>query len=238
MSGTDSSPEKSDETGTPASPPTRGIDPPTSGFGPPPAPDFGVDATRWASNPPAPVNYAAYSASGQPATAPQRASRPWALAAIIAAIVAVFVLVLGIVVFGISSVLTLAGDPGEAAPSSETDDSGQGPMDSGSDSGAVETSLQAMIDEYKTARDNGSLWTSIPDTAYNRTAVSAFLYFLTDMKIAASFGGDTSDYQQRADELERKLLNEEPLGSDISIKLSDRTFTYDGDTGEGGYTNN
>ena len=184
------------------------------------------------------MNYAAYPASGQPATAPQRASRPWALAAIIAAIVAVFVLVLGIVVFGISSVLTLAGDPGEAAPSSETDDSGQAPMDSGSDSGAVETSLQAMIDEYKTARDNGSLWTSIPDTAYNRTAVSAFLYFLTDMKIAASFGGDTSDYQQRADELERKLLNEEPLGSDISIKLSDRTFTYDGDTGEGGYTNN
>lgn len=151
--------------------------------------------------------------------------------------------VFGLVVVGIGSLVSLTGDRGDAAPSSETRDSGQSAPDDGAgdpapSSGSVESSLQATIDEYKLARDNGSLWTTIPDSDFNRTAVSAFLYLLTDLKLAASFGADTSDYLDRADELEQKLLNQEPLGSDISITLSDRTFTYDGDTGEGGYTNN
>jgi hypothetical protein len=155
----------------------------------------------------------------------------------------VLALVIGLVVVGVGSLVRMASDPTEAAPSSETDDSGQG--DSTGDGAdpvpgnqSVESTLQAMIDEYKVARDNGSLWNQIDDTDYNHTALSAFLYLLTDLRLAASFGADTSDYLARANELERKLLNEEPLGTDISIKLSDRTFTYDGDTGEGGYTAN
>ena len=221
--------------------PTRGIDPPTSGYGPPPPHDFGVIANRPTDSPYG-DDVAAPNPS-QPGTPPQPTTSPWVVASIIAAIFAVLVLVLGLVVFGISNVLSLTGDPGGAAPSSGTDDSGQSdpiqnPFDPGPDSAAVETSLQSMIDEYKTARDNGSLWTKIPDSDFNHTAVTAFLYLIIDLKLAASFGADTSDYLERADELERKLLNQEPLGSDISIKLSDRTFTYDGDTGEGGYTNN
>lgn len=224
MSGTDS--------------PQRGIEPPASGYGPPPPPDFGIAKKRRAS--PAPD----VADADVPAAQPR--SRPWAIIAIIAAIVAVFVLVLGLAVVGIGSLLSLSGDPGDpgaAAPSSSIDDPdqsdpGQDLFDPGPSSAAVETVLQAKIDEYKRARDDGSLWTRIPDSTYNRTALSAFLYFLTDLRLAASFGADTSDYLDQANELERKLLNEEPLGSDISIKLEDRTFTYDGDTGEGGYTTN
>jgi len=210
--------------------PTRGIDPPTSGYAPPPPPV---------------VTYAAEPEAVEPATPPQGTTRPWAVTAVVVSFAAVLVLLLGLVVVGVSSLLSLADDSGEAAPSSEIDDSGQsdpsqGQTDPGSNpgSGAVATSLQAMIDEYKTARDNGSLWNTLADTEYNRTALSAFLYLLTDLSLAASFGADTSDYQQQANELEQKLLNGEPLGSDVTIKLSDRTFTYDGDTGEGGYTAN
>lgn len=102
--------------------------------------------------------------------------------------------------------------------------------------GSVEGQLQAMIDDYRDSRADGSLWGRIPKTEFNETAVTAFLYLLTDLKLAASFGADTAEYLDRAAELERKLLAEEPLGTDISITLSDRTFTYDGTTGEGGFT--
>ena len=219
--------------------PTRGIDPPTSGFGPPPTPDFGVVTMPQTDTAQALIE----PVSGPQGIPPQGTSRPWALAAIVAAIVVLAVVVLGLVVVGLGNLVTLAGNPFEAAPSSETEDSGQSspnqdPVDPRPASGAVESSLQAKIDEYKSARDNGALWNRIPDSSFNRTAVSAFLYLLTDLKLAASFGADTSDYLEQADELEQKLLNQEPLGSDISIKLSDRTFTYDGDTGEGGYTAN
>ena len=243
MSGTDSFPETADEPHPPVSPFTRGIEPANSGYGPPPPPDFGVIVPRQADYPHATVDYGTEPVSGTSGTAPQRSSRPWALAAISVSIVVLVAVVFGLVVVGIGSLVSLTGDRGDAAPSSETRDSGQSAPDDGAGdpapgSGSVESSLQATIDEYKSARDNGSLWTTIPDSDFNRTAVSAFLYLLTDLKLAASFGADTSDYLARADELEQKLLNQEPLGSDISITLSDRTFTYDGDTGEGGYTNN
>lgn len=209
---------------------TRGIEPPAFGYGPPPTPDFGVE-------PPALADVAA-PVDVYPAPPPTSARGP--VVAVLAAIVGVLAIVLVLVVIGISSLPPLIDTSGESAPS-DSDDSGQsGPslVDPGSSGGAVEASLQATIDEYKTARDSGTLWATIPDTQFNRTALSAFLYLLTDLKLAASFGADTSDYLEQADELEQKLLNEEPLGSDISIKLSDRTFTYDGETGEGGYTAN
>ena len=232
MSGTDSSPEATDKAGRL---PPRGIEPPAFGYGPPPAPDFGgivkTQAPHAEGYPAGPV---------PPYSPPQRTSFPWAIIVMIAAIAAVVVLLLGLAVAGIGNIVS---DAGESAPSSENDGPGQSapdlnPFDSAPDNGSVESSLQAMIDEYKGARDNGALWKKIPDTDFNRTAVSAFLYFLLDMKLAASMGGDTTDYLVRANDLEQKLLNEEPLGDDISIKLSDRTFTYDGDTGEGGYTAN
>lgn len=105
--------------------------------------------------------------------------------------------------------------------------------------GDIESRLEAKIEQYKTARDDGSLWEQIPATPKNDTAVTAFLFFLTDMKIAASFGVDAStasSYAEEARVLEEKLLAEEPLGSDIEIAFSeDRIFRYDGETGEGGY---
>lgn len=118
--------------------------------------------------------------------------------------------------------------------------------DSGSDApadpdagAAIADRLEAKIDEYKRLRDSGELWQSIPDTEFNRTAVSAFLYFLTDMKVATIWGVDSAtadEYEQRMAMLEERLLAEQPLGDDIEITLEDKVFTYDGETGEGGYT--
>lgn len=235
MTGTDSSPEAADEAS-----PTRGIEPEGASYTPPPPPDFGVVKEEPEEFPQG-VAYGAPAPAWWPPEVPaQRESRPWAIAAIVAVIVGVLIALLWLVAAGIGSVLSLAGDRGEPAPTSVIDNPGQ--SDPGADPApgaeSVETSLQEKIDEYKTARDTGTLWATIPDNEYNRTALSAFLYLLTDLKIAASFGGDTAGYLDRADELVRKLQNQEPLGTDITIKLSDRTFTYDGDTGEGGYTDN
>ncbi len=120
-----------------------------------------------------------------------------------------------------------------SAPSSDPSDAPPA-----TDPGSAEAVIQGKIDEYKAARQDGSLWERIPNTEFNQTAVSAFLYLLTDMKVATIWGGDASEYLGEVEELERKLLAGEPLGSDIRIVLEDRTFTYDGDTGEGGYTDN
>lgn len=103
----------------------------------------------------------------------------------------------------------------------------------------IRDALEAKIDEYRAARESGALWERIPDNDFNRTAVSAFLYLLTDMKVATAWGIDedtAAEYAQEMTDLEERLLAEEPLGSDVTITLSDRTFTYDGSTGEGGYT--
>ncbi|MGN7966212.1 hypothetical protein ACTJKK_09060 [Microbacterium sp. 22179] len=140
------------------------------------------------------------------------------------------------------AVPTSSEDSAPAAPDADDDEiapeeeSSTPPSDTGGESADVV--IQSKIDEYKRARQNGSLWQQIPDNEFNQTAVSAFLYLLTDMKVAAIWGADPSEYLDEVAELERKLLAQEPLGSDIEIILSDRTFTYDGDTGEGGYTDN
>ena len=111
----------------------------------------------------------------------------------------------------------------------------------GESSPEFEEQLQAKIDEYQMARRDGTLWDRIDDTEFNRTAVVAYLYLLTDMKSAAMWGVDDAtgqEYLDRADELEQLLLAEQPLGSDIEIRLTERTFAYDGQTGAGGYTDN
>lgn len=188
----------------------------------------------------------AYGAPAAASSTPRRGTLVVVLIAI--AVIGVLVaLVIGIIPRGL-------GDRGESVPASDSDDSGQTAPDPGDTEaepaepddapslpdtgGSAEATLQNKIDEYKAARTDGSLWERIPDTEFNRTAVSAYLYLMTDMKLAASFGADTSEYLQRAAKLEELLLSEQPLGSDIEIVLSDRTFTYDGDTGEGGYTEN
>jgi hypothetical protein len=122
------------------------------------------------------------------------------------------------------------------APTTEeppSDDSGD------ADASGIADALQAKIDEYKRLRDSGALWESIPDSEFNRTAVSAFLYFLTDMKAATIWGVDEAqaqEYEERMAMLEERLLAQQPLGDDIEITLEDEVFTYDGETGEGGYT--
>lgn len=130
--------------------------------------------------------------------------------------------------------------PSEAPQSDPDSDGSDGSGVSGdADVTAIADTLQAKIDEYKRLRDSGALWQSIPDTEFNRTAVSAFLYFLTDMKVATLWGVDDAqaqEYEERMTMLEERLLAEQPLGDDIQITLEDEVFTYDGETGEGGYT--
>jgi hypothetical protein len=114
----------------------------------------------------------------------------------------------------------------------------------GSSTGSAATigdELQAKIDEYRTARDDGSLWQKIPDNEFNRTAVTAFLYIVTDLKAATIWGvtdEQAREYTAKVAEVEAKLLAQQPLGEDIHIELETRTFDYDGSTGEGGYTDN
>ncbi|MFJ4999257.1 hypothetical protein ACIP5T_13955 [Microbacterium sp. NPDC088619] len=124
-----------------------------------------------------------------------------------------------------------------APPQNESDSDSDGSGDS--DASGIEATLQAKIDEYKRLRDSGALWESIPDNDFNRTAVSAFLYLLTDMKVATLWGADEAqaqEYEERMAMLEERLLAQQPLGDDIKISLEDKVFTYDGETGEGGYT--
>lgn len=107
------------------------------------------------------------------------------------------------------------------------------------DAGDIGGELQAKIDQYKGLRDSGALWQQIPDGDFNRTAVQAFLYFLIDMKSATIIGIDKAtadEYRTDMADLEQRLLAQQPLGSDIELRLSDgRVFRYNGTTGEGGY---
>jgi hypothetical protein len=130
--------------------------------------------------------------------------------------------------------------PPGADPSEGSDgDTGTESESESGDASDIAAALEAKIDEYKRLRDSGALWQSIPDTEFNRTAVSAFLYFLTDMKVATIWGVDAStasEYRERMAMLEEKLLAQQPLGDDIEITFEEgRVFRYDGETGEGGY---
>ncbi len=129
------------------------------------------------------------------------------------------------------------------APSEEQpDDASDDEIDDGTatDPTGIADVLEAKIDEYKRLRESGELWQTIPDTEYNRTAVTAFLFFLTDMKVATIWGVDeptAAEYEERMAMLEERLLAQEPLGDDVKITFEDgKVFTYDGETGEGGYT--
>lgn len=186
-----------------------------------------------------------------PSAPPVTRPRSGSTLGIVIAAVAVFVLIIAIGVGVAVSLLVASRSETATAPPAtsiteepdapsappqtdpESDDSGD------ADASGIADVLQAKIDEYKRLRESGALWESIPDTEFNRTAVSAFLYFLTDMKVATIWGVDEAqaqEYEDRMTMLEERLLAEQPLGDDIQITLEDEVFTYDGETGEGGYT--
>lgn len=159
----------------------------------------------------------------------------------------------GLVIFAVVGVAVLVGllvrGPDEASPpapapspsafAEDPDAPSDEPADPETDASGIADRLEAKIDEYKRLRDSGALWDTIPDNEYNRTAVSAYLYLMTDMKVATIWGIDAAqaqEYDERMTLLEERLLAQEPLGDDIKITLEDKVFTYDGETGEGGYT--
>ncbi len=254
-----SAPDRSEASGAPVLPPSAQVPatvptppPPVATLAPATTPDatFPVPLPAAAPVPP----YAVTPATAAPPTPPSSSSR-WGPVLIVTLIA---VLVLG--VLGVATVLIVSGptsasneavpapgvtDTSDPAPGAETvPDADDAPdedavPDENTVSAEASAELTALIDRYRTERDSGELWQKIPDTDFNRTAVAAFLYFLTDMKVGASWGVDdatASGYLDDAAELEQKLLAQEPLGSDITITFSeDEVFRYDGETGEGGY---
>jgi hypothetical protein len=108
------------------------------------------------------------------------------------------------------------------------------------DDSEIRAELEEKRDLYTAALRAGDLPSiGLEDNEFNRTAVAAYAFFLTDMIGATAFGVDddeAAEFARDAAEYERLLLAGEPLGDDITISFSeDRVFTYDGDTGEGGY---
>lgn len=165
--------------------------------------------------------------------------------AIIGGLVVLAVVAIAVIVGVLTGIRNDSASPIAPLPTAPADSSEDSPSDAPADQAPADTSditaqLEAKIEEYKGLRDSGELWQTIPDTEFNRVAVVAFLYFLTDMRIATDFGVDADTAQEYAEEmamLEERLLAEEPLGSDIEIVFSeDRVFRYNGDTGEGGYS--
>ncbi|WP_435747778.1 hypothetical protein [Microbacterium sp. PMB16] len=217
--------------GAPALPPyAAGYAPAPPGSGAPPVSDFGR-----------------HPATAHPSPAPSSNSNAMGI---------VLAVVGGIVVLAVVGVAMLIGlltpAPDEASPppaatstpraedpGAPSDDPPSDGDPSDGDASGIAERLEAKIDEYKRLRDSGALWDTIPDNEFNRTAVSAFLYLMTDMKVATIWGIDAEqaqEYDERMAMLEERLLAQEPLGDDIKITLDDRIFTYDGETGEGGYT--
>ncbi|WP_223622634.1 hypothetical protein [Microbacterium sp. EST19A] len=237
----------------PSFPPVVPLAPPVSAPAPP-APAAGALPPYAAATPPAPR------AGGYPASVPAAAYPAPAPAKSSNTLGVVLAVVGGLVIFAVVGVVVLVGllvrGPEEAsppapgpspsafaedpdAPADEQPSDGDEPADPETDPSGIAERLEAKIDEYKRLRDSGALWQTIPDNEYNRTAVSAYLYLMTDMKVATIWGIDAEqaqEYDERMTMLEEKLLAQEPLGDDIKLTLEDKVFTYDGETGEGGYT--
>lgn len=222
--------------------PDRVVPPPPLDSGAPMAPALPPLAPPL-SPPPASAHAAPY-----PSAPPASSNRLGVVLAIIGGVVALAIvgvavaigLFLGAVRSSSSPLPPTAVTEEPAFPSDAPSDPAPDPdSDPDADPTGIATRLEAKIDEYKRLRDSGALWQSIPDSEFNRTAVSAFLYFLTDMKVATIWGVDETqarEYDERMTMLEENLLAQEPLGDDITITLEDEVFTYDGETGEGGYT--
>lgn len=100
--------------------------------------------------------------------------------------------------------------------------------------------------KYQTALKDGSIHQWVVDSPTGDTYAQAFVYFLTDKKVALLWISDSSDDPAELDatvaewdaeltELERTFLAGEPFGADVTIKRSDgTTFHYDGAAGPNG----
>lgn len=101
--------------------------------------------------------------------------------------------------------------------------------------------LEAKIERNRDAVNSAlhPLWDSIEYNDHNRTALYALNYFLIDLKVATGMGVDRAEireYQELINEYEERFWAGQPLGRDVMIRYEDRTFSYDGSTGEGGWT--
>lgn len=159
-----------------------------------------------------------------------------------------------VVVAGVVAIAVMVGTGRDAPPpapvsaASSTDPQPSGsPSESTDEPGLTADELGMELDgkisRYRAALDDDShaLWEQLEYTDYNQTAVQAYVYFLIDMKSGLIWGAGPEDiarYEERIAHLEELLMDGEPLGDDVTITLEDRTFTYDGDTGEGGWTDN
>lgn len=233
-------------------PPPAGTQPWTPGASVPLAPPLGAPTAPAqplhpiAAPPPVTPSQPGFDPAAYPissvAPAPQRSS-----SRSIGIVLGVIGGVVALAVVGIAVVVGLLIAPSDPDPvaiptpvAQPTEPSGDDPADADAAAGdEIADVLDAKMDEYKRLRDSGALWQSIPDTEFNRTAVTAFLFFLTDMKVATIWGVDAAtadEYRERMAMLEEKLLAQQPFGDDIEIVLEEgRVFRYDGDTGEGGY---
>ncbi|MFK4762523.1 hypothetical protein ACI3KS_16470 [Microbacterium sp. ZW T5_45] len=140
-----------------------------------------------------------------------------------------------------SGIPSTSSDPFDDPSDDPTDNPFDDPSDSDVDAQAGEELAQLLDDtkaKYLQLRDSGELWQQIPDTEFNRTALSAFLFFVADMKVATIWGitaEQADEYTQRVAMLEERLLAQQPLGDDIRMTTDRGVFTYDGETGEGGW---
>lgn len=228
------------------------LGPPPPPLPPPPAtplPPYATAAYQPAPYQPAPYPSAPYPSAPYPSPSlPPSSNRLGIILAVVGGFVVLAVVGVAVAVgllLGASDPSTpaqptaVAEDPDAPAEEPPTDDTPDTDPAPDEDPSGIAARLEAKIDEYKRLRDSGALWQSIPDTEFNRTAVSAYLYLMTDMKVATIWGIDAQqaqEYDERMVMLEQRLLAQEPLGDDISITLEDKVFTYDGETGEGGYT--
>lgn len=103
--------------------------------------------------------------------------------------------------------------------------------------------LEAKIERNRDALGSGvhPLWDQIEHTDRNQTALRALNYFLIDLRVATGMGvsgAEIREYQELTNQYEERFWAGEPLGQDVTIRSKERTFTYDGATGEGGWTEN
>lgn len=196
-----------------------------------------------------PYGQSPYGQQPQPYGQPPKPPVPSSAPAIIAALIVATILTVGLIAIA-AVALGGSGDDDDSAPpithsytaeptTEATTSEPARPSETETTAPIVGKGCDALLAKYKRERDSGELWQRIPDTAANRTALTAYLYLLTDLCMAAKFAPDRqSEYDAKAADLEQLFLAQKPLGTDIEIKLSDRTFRYNGTTGEGGFTPN
>ena len=141
-----------------------------------------------------------------------------------------------------------AEDDKEERPDLDSDDKHADQEDNGAGGnvpvaeGAEETVAQ-MLEEQRAASADDSIWEVVPDTRDNQVAHVALLDILTDIRSAFRFSiedgtPEAQDLLEKAQNAEQLFYDQETLGTDIKITTENGTFTYNGTTGESGFTTN